>query len=316
MIAAPPPVSGRGRINACELIRNLPLRWREGDSDRETEEILESGWFFGAQECARVLSAMMKTEQSCGRAFATEWPILASESTIVAPAIPVAVPAEGAPVAGADGEYRWAEDGIHREAVGVEHRVVAMNETEPSGGGPFDLLWFGDTERFILGSGTLEIEDLFAACRVPASTTLLENLLIRSRRLDPALVDGLLLDGATGAPEIEVRRPAVLSTDERWRDACGFLANRVDIVDAQRNGSAITVQTAAGATEHFEVNESADGWHLQRTSEKYPLRSVAVIRDATTLCLRATLAPEINPLAPGMRERLAFDLRSDLVALG
>ncbi len=30
--------------------------------------------------------------------------------------------------------------------------------------------------------------------------------------------------------------------------------------------------------------------------------------------LRATLGPSIDPLAPGMRGRLAFDLRADLVA--
>jgi hypothetical protein len=316
MSAAPPRVSRRGGNTAYELIRDLPLRWREGDSSRETEDVLESGWFWGADECARVLASAMTAARSSGTAFGTDWPILASGAAFVAPAIPTAVTADGTPVAGVDGEYRWAGGNIHREAVGAEHVAVTTNEHEPTADEPFDLLWFGDTERFILRSGRLEIEDLFAACRVPASPALLENLLVRARRLDPEALDGLVLHGTMDAPEIEVRRPAALSSKERWRDACGFLANRIDIVDAQRDGSTITVQTAAGATEHFEIDEVADGWHLRRTSETYPLQSVTVVRDTTTLSLRVTVAPDIDPLAQGMRGRLAFDLRSDLVALG
>jgi hypothetical protein len=298
-----------------DLIRNLPLRWREGDSSREIGDVLEGGWFLGADECARVLASAMTAMRSSGTAFGTAWPILSSGAEFAAPAIPVTVAANGAPVSGVDGEYRWAHEGIHREAVGAEHLAVATKENELTADEQFDLLWFGDTERFILRSGTLEIEDLFAVCRVPASPALLENLLIRGRRLDPAVLDGLVLHGTMDAPEIEVRRPAALSTAERWRDARRFLANRIDIVDAQRDGSTVTVQTAVGATEHFEVDESADGWHLRRTSETYPLRSVTVVRDTTTLSLRATLSPEIDPLAQGMRGRLTFDLRSDLVAL-
>jgi hypothetical protein len=288
----------------------------EGDSPREIEDVLESGWFSGAEECARVLASVMSAERSCGAAFGTAWTILECGSAVVAPATPVAVTVDGAPVAGVDGEYRWAKDGIHREAVGADHLVVTRQESESTADEPFDLLWFGDTERFILRSGTLEIEDLFAACRMPASAPLLEKLLIRRRRRDPAVLEGLVLNQTMAAPEIEVRRPAALYTEERWRDACRFLANRIDVVGAQRSGSTITVHTAVGGTELFEIEESTDGWHLRRTSERYPLQSVAVVCDATTLSLRATLAAEIDPMAPGMRGRLAFDLRSDLVALG
>jgi len=316
MRTPPPPDSRRGKNAACELIRRLPLRWHEGDSPRATEDILESGWFLGADECARVLDTVMTVARSRGTAFGAGWPILRSDTEVVVPGIPAAVGVDGIAVAGIDGEYRLAEDGIHREAVGTEHLTVTMEENDLTTQEPFDLLWFGETERFILRSGTLEIEDLFSACRVPASPSLLEKILVRGRRLDSRILDDLVWGGATDAPEIEVRRPAALSTEERWRDASGFLANRIDIVDARREGSRITVHTANGVTDHFEVDESSSGWRVQRTSENYPFRSFSANRNSSMLSLRATLAPGIDPMAPGMRGRLAFDLRADLVALG
>ena len=46
------------------------------------------------------------------------------------------------------------------------------------------------------------------------------------------------------------------------------------------------------------------------------LNEIRLDHTSNMLILSATLDPRIDALAPGMRGRLIFDLRSDLVALG
>jgi hypothetical protein len=177
-------------------------------------------------------------------------------------------------------------------------------------------LWFGETERYVLRGGALEIEDLFAACRVSATRSHLERELIRGRRVDPDVLAGLTVEGIPAAPEIEVRRPTSLSADGRWRDAAAFLANRTDIVAVDVSGDRIAADTARADRVCFDVTEQPNGWRLLKGAGEYPFLAFTMVREGPDLSLRATTAPQIDPLAPGMRGRLAFDLRADLVALG
>ena len=66
----------------------------------------------------------------------------------------------------------------------------------------------------------------------------------------------------------------------------------------------------------FSFTEDQDGWQLDRQAGAYAYTRLSLMRRGDALWLRGVLDATMDPLAPGMRERLAFDLRADLVALG
>ncbi len=162
------------------MIRRAPLRWSSGDSGRESASALESGWFLGADECARVVAEYAGLAVFDGGAFGRRWPALSGDGGWAAPGLPVAVGDE--PNTGVDGEYRRADGDIWREAGGVEALVLTSAGDREPPGARFDLLWFGDYERFLVREGVLEIEGLFALFRMPAANALLDRLLVRTHR--------------------------------------------------------------------------------------------------------------------------------------
>jgi len=119
-----------------------------------------------------------------------------------------------------------------------------------------------------------------------------------------------------GPQTIEVRRPAALSNSDRWRDAAGFLAARADIESATPRGAVIEAQVVGGATAIFGRDEDEHGWLLTLQEGSYVFAEIRVACRAKTLSLCATLDSEIDAMAPGMRGRLIFDLRTDLVTPG
>lgn len=275
--------------------------------------MLARGWFRGADECARVLASLAPLETRVSGGFGARWPMLRFGAWTLAPAMPVAVSEETA--VGADGEYRSDSAGVWREAGGAEDLFLTPDLSRLAPGTPFDLLWFGDFERFAVSDGVLAIEDLFGALRVPASPRLLDHLLVRSRRVKgEALVDLPMID-RRGPQTVEVRRPGGLSPDDRWRDASIFLKARADIESARHLGETIEAQVVGGATAIFGHDEDEDGWLLTLREGSYVFSEVRAARGASTLSLSATLDGEIDALAPGMRGRLVFDLRADLVTL-
>jgi hypothetical protein len=303
------------RINdAAALVRQMPLRWSDGDSDNTVEDVLADGWFRGPNECARVLTNMAPMELSAGHGFGGRWPLLVGSGWTLAPALPAALRAEG--VVANDGEYRWDRQGVWREAVGVEELYLTTDGSQPAPGEPFDLLWFGDSERFTVRDGILEIEDLFGMLRVPATASLLERILIRAKRVDPAVLSSLDTADSTQMQTIEVRRKAILSADERLRDPSTFLGARADIESAQIQGDNIEVRTAGGATVLFALEEFESGWRLTLRNGSYAFKRIRLEQRAATIGVRVTLNDGLDALAPGMRGRIIFDLRSDLVALG
>ena len=299
---------------AATLIRRLPLRWSDSDGGNSAEAVLARGWFLGADECARVLATEAQLEIGEGGGFGARWPILRNGPWALAPAQPVAVSGETA--VGVDGEYRSDTTGVWREAGGAEALFLTPEPSQPAPGAPFDLLWFGDFERFMVRDGTLEIEDLFGALRVPASQQLLDRLLVRSRRVGGEALFDVPMTDRSGPQTIEVRRPEGLSREGRWRDASTFLASRADIERATLREATIEAQVVGGTTAIFGCEENEDGWLLTLQEGSYVFAEIRVACREKTLSLCATLDREIDAMSPGMRGRLIFDLRTDLVTLG
>ena len=299
---------------AAMLVRNLPLRWGSAGV-RDPETVVESRWFAGAAECHRVLARLFRGSPVRGSAFSSTWPQLEAAGVVVAPALPVAATADEQP--GPDGVYQLDRGTVWREAAGERRALLSGGGAAAAdGGGAFDLLWFGPTERYLVRGGTLEVEDLFSLLRMGAARSLVERLVVRGLRTDPEVLEGVAWSARATPPEIEVRRPSELVKGEVWRNPAAVLSARADIRSVDRRGDEILAETARESSVVFRVAEEPRGWRLFTWDGDYPLRTLGMIERAGHLVLSATLGPDLDPLAPGVRGRLAFDLRSDLIALG
>jgi hypothetical protein len=301
-----------GFHRAAALVRELPIRWSANDPGGSDEKALARGWFHGADECARILADHAARDVSLGNGFGGPWPLVWGPSCVIAPALPVVV--EKTTTIGADGEYRLVGKEVWREAVGADDCCLVAGSTRNPPGAPFDLLWFGEGERCVVRGGILEIEDLFGRLRVPAEPRLLERILIRGTRRDRGVLSSLPTAAAT-TQKVEVRRPAALGDEKRVRDAAALLAARADVERVHRGGSVIEARLAGGRHATFGLEEDASGWQLVRCSGDFVFTELRLDRSSSALSLSATLDPHVDALAPGMRGRLIFDLRSDLVAL-
>jgi hypothetical protein len=308
------PTGAENRLHhAAAMVSELPLRWSHEDSGASQEQVITRGWFRGPDECARILAAAADLEVSIGGGFGGQWPLVRESGRVVAPALPVVV--EKRNTRGPDGAYHLAGSDVWREAVGAEEPYLVAGRAQAPPGAPFDLLWFGEGERFLVRKGLLEIDDLFGTVRVPADPRLLERILIRGARRDPELLSSLP-PTKTGAQVVEVRRPTVLSHEERICDATTFLAGRADVQHVRRHGSTVEVRLVGDRTATFALEEEASGWTLMRRDGDDTFTELRLDRSSSALSLSATLDPRVDALAPGMRGRLIFDLRSDLVVLG
>jgi hypothetical protein len=65
----------------------------------------------------------------------------------------------------------------------------------------------------------------------------------------------------------------------------------------------------------FNLVDEARGWRLYTWEGEYPLRTLGLTEIGGVLHYSASLGPALDPLTHGLRGRLAFDLRSDLLAL-
>lgn len=232
----------------------------------------------------------------------------------LAPALPSPVPLGSSEAA--DAVYRRDQVRVWRESGGAPALFLTREATAPAPGAPFDLLWFGDSERYLLHKGRLVVEDVFSELRLSPKRSTLEHELVRVRRADPAILEGLDLGEAAAEAEMTVRRPQVLSSAGRWRDPADFLACRVDVTSVVTGNGVLTATSAHSGAVVFALDEQADGWRLLVVHGEYPYSALELCADGDFLRLRATLAGAVDPMIPGTRARLAFDLRSDLVTLG
>ncbi len=294
-------------------MRRHPLRWSGTDTGATVREILERGWFSDPGECARVLASIVGTDTISAQGFGGGWPVFQSGGWLVGPSLPVPVGAE--PAQGVDGEYSRRRQTVWRETAGAARPFLSIAEGENPPGGPFELLWFGDTERYTMNDATLEIEDLFSVLRVSADRALIERLLVRARRLDPGILEGLVFAERTPCTEIEVQRPMAATAGESWRDPASLLSVRADVKSVGQHGTEITAETVQGGRAVFLARLLPLGWHLQLIEGPYVFTSIHLEQKERVVSLRATPDESIDPMAPGMRGRLVFDLRADLVAL-
>lgn len=300
---------------AAMLVRRQPLRWCSTAGPRHPDAVVESGWFAGPAECVRVLGRLFRAGAARGAAFGSAWPYLEAAGVVVAPAVPVA--AEAVEQQGPDGAYQVAGGALVREAVGERRAMLSFSGEIPGRHSRvFDLLWFGDCERYLVRDGALEVEDLFSKLTLPATRQRIEQLLIRGRRTEPEVLEGVRLAERDGPASMEVRRPVELLSEDAWRNPTVLLERRADIRRLERRGDEIVAETELGKDVLFRVAEEAHRWRVFVWEGDYPLRSIALTERDGWLELSATLDRGIDPLGAGMRGRLAFDLRSDLVALG
>ena len=185
----------------------------------------------------------------------------------LAPALPVV--ADNEPSAGPDAEYRYDRQGIWREGAGSEGLFLATDPALAAPGEAFDLLWFGDCERYLVRGGNVEIEDLFGLMRIPATAGLLEHLLIRSRRVAGDILSDVPLAQADRAITVEVRRPAALFRGNGWRDASRFLSVRADIDEAKLVADKVEARLHDGAAAVFCAAHHDNGWSMTLYEGEY-----------------------------------------------
>ena len=309
-----PPVSSDEIHRAAALVRELPIFWSAEAGGDATSDVCARGYFLGAEECARVLAARTGLEVRRGEGCGGSWPLLIGDGQIMAPALPVALARET--VEGPDGIYRYQRGRVWREASGAEELFLAVDPVGATVGDSFDLLWYGDAERVRIGDGNLEIEDLFGLVRVPANRSNFDRVRSKYPPIDCGALSRLLKAPGDGPQIVEVRRAAALSIGDRWRDPGRFLTARADVEGVCHRGDTVYVIRADGRRVVFNIVDDETGWSLSRCGGDYPVAEFRLDRLSTLVRLRATLDPQVDVLVPGMRGRVVFDLRADLVAVG
>jgi hypothetical protein len=298
---------------AALLVQLMPLRRRGPTGPRDTATVLESRWFDGATECHRVLGQLFHGAAGRGAAFGAAWPYLEAGGRVAAPGLPVVVGADEEE--GPDGCYRLVGRTVWREAGGEPRQVMALGSEPQELGRSFELLWFADRARYVVADGRLEVEDLFSTLRMVVPLDRLETWLARGMRVDGRVLEGLDLTAADQPPSIEVRRPAELVAGGRMPSPGELLGGRAGVASASRVGDEVAITTEDGRRLVFNVAEDRDGWRAFRWEGEFPYRDLSLRRDDRSVSLTATLDEGLDPLAPGVRTQVAFDLRSDLIAL-
>ncbi len=272
------------------------------------------GWLAGLEEGALVLERLVSSPVRWGRALGLRWPYAITSGCVVGPGLPVAACPE--PEEGPDGVYTLRNEAVFREAVGTEGPFLGLDGVaHRSGSASPDLLWFGLTERFVLRGGELEIEDLFSRVTSPVDASALEEMLVRRGRFPEALVSGLPVGRSPAQPAVEVRRVLDL-VPASWQDPAVLLSRREGVASGHREGATVALDLEDGGHVELVVDETGTGWSAELRTGTLPWRTITAEASDGVLRYRAVPAPGLNPLDPGVRTRIAFDLLSDLVLLG
>lgn len=274
------------------------------------------GWTTPELEAAR-LQRDHGGDVVSGGAFGRQWPVVViGGSSVVAPAVPVRVTSQA--VDGPDASYDLADGAVWRTNAAGRDRLVAITSGDHPPGDPADLLWFEDTTRWLVRGGVLEVDDAFSRLTVPASPAELERLLVRARRVDPSVLDGLQsTPPGHGRARLEVWREAELVDPGDIDEPQRLLARRPEVERIVRRGHLLVGVDVDG--EHIElglIDIGGDGWLIERHEGRLPFDRLRLQRSGPRICLSADVAASMNPFAPGVRQRMAFDLFADLVAVG
>jgi hypothetical protein len=129
------------------------------------------------------------------------------------------------------------------------------------------------------------------------------------------VLDGIDLAAVdTRVARVEVWRDGRLVPDTVTRTPTRLLTRRPEISSLEERGARLEGVGADGAPLELAVTLRADGWTVERLSGRLPFSSLILERHADRVRLTAGIDPAVDCLAPGVRQRLVFDLYSDLVA--
>ncbi len=299
---------GPAEIAAAQLAR---LAWRRPAPPRGAAPALERGWLGGLEEASALLGALTGAAPSTGLGLGGGLPWVQARGRIVACGLPVA--AGTAEVQGPDGAYRLCGSSVRREAAGRTAEVLRLEGGPLEGAGPgFDLLWFGPSERYLVREGRVEIEDLFARVVAPAEPQWLQKVLVRRRRVDAGLLEGLSLAPWREAATIEVRRPREL-TGDGWEDPVRVVAVREMVERVEGDGRRLGVRLHGGGRAEASVSAVAGGWEARFEGEGLAWRRLWCRLEEGDVVYGAE--PTADPREPSVRTRWAFDLMSDLLKL-
>ncbi len=310
-------VGGPALARAEVLLRRGVVRVAPGSDEQPATSPRENEttpWFASPQHCLDTIASLVGGGRLAALAFGGRWPALELDRRVLAPGIPTSVGTT--PREGADGNYWRDGDELLRSAFAGAERVLVLTEGADPPGCAADLVWFGDAVRYVLADGDLTVEDRFCRLRVAADVGALERELVRRRRVDPTAISGLPTRPGSGPARIEVRRETSLLQPGIWEEPDAVLGAREGVEHAALAGDRARLRLNGGATVELVVTAGPEGWRAERLCGEWPYLAVEIAHVGTALSYTAELDPRIDPLRPGARMRLAFDLGSDLVVLG
>jgi hypothetical protein len=98
-------------------------------------------------------------------------------------------------------------------------------------------------------------------------------------------------------------------------DPSRYLEARAEARGVAAADDRFEVKLRTGGRVVFRAAPISGGWSLRREDGQHPWSAIRLTGNGENLELTVDLDTTIDPLAPGMRGRLAFDLQADLVAL-
>lgn len=274
-----------------------------------------AGWTIPEREGERLQRAL-GGELITGGAFGRSWPVVVLDAaSVVAPGVPVPVASQ--PADGPDGTYDLTDGAVWRTAASGRRTLLLVTTGDDPPGRPVDLLWFEDTSRWVVHGGTLEIEDAFSRLTVPASPAELERHLVRTRRVDVSVLDGLRSDASPNDRAVlEVWREVELVAPGVVCEPLVLLRGRPEIARFERRGDRLEgVGIDDSRVELDILDVGPDGWTVERRAGRLPFDRLCLERLGPRVRLSAELVSTVDALQPGVRERLSFDLFADLVAV-
>ena len=258
-------------------------------------------------EAAALLAALLPGASV--RDAGSGMPRVEASSGVTGPGIPVlAVPT---PVDGPDGPYRSAPSGVERERGGVWERFdTGLPENGPG------LLLFTPEARWVIAGGRAVVEDPFSTVTAALPRHRAEALLVRRLRFAPGILERTGPEAeAPAPPALEVARHAALLEGAPWDDPARLLGAREGVERVEGTGSRLVLELVTGDRAVFEIEATGGCWRARLVEGAFPAAAAWAERDGKRIRYGWRPAPDLDPLDPATRARLAFDLLSDLIRL-
>jgi hypothetical protein len=286
-----------------DLVLRRPLR--PTATPPAGESARQRGFWCGVDEAAREMAELLGVQAEPAEAFGGRWWAAFHEGVVVAPGVPVAVSAEEQLAPG--GAYRLNSRGaVLRE--GGSGEAPELERRHAVSAPRAELVWFDDNARHVVWGGQLLVDDLFSRLELPATRARLDHLLVRRLRLDGRLLDGIREGENAGAARLTVQAPAGPAIDPGQ-----LLRARLDLTQVEELEDGWIARHVDGSELRFRLVDAAGAtWRVLCADDPRGIASLRVDPEQVV----AELAPTLDPLRPGWRTRLAFDLRADLTAAG